>query len=125
MSGDGTGAISKRIQDSVKPEQEKEMGKMDREKLTEYLNSILDLGVPSVDCIVYRDHKEVYRHMNGTSDLDRQKKVAPDQRYLMFSMTKVQTMTALLQLVEKGKLSLEDEVAKYLPSYGKVKVKKG
>ena len=95
---------------------------MDREKLTEYLDSILDLGVPSVDCIVYRDHKEVYRHMNGTSDLDRQKKVAPDQRYLMFSMTKVQTMTAVMQLIEQGKLSLEDEVAKYLPAYRDLQV---
>ena len=28
--GDGTGAISKRIQDPVKPEQEKEMDKMDK-----------------------------------------------------------------------------------------------
>ncbi|MBP5222835.1 MAG: beta-lactamase family protein [Lachnospiraceae bacterium] len=95
---------------------------MDREKLTEYLDSILDLGVPSVDCIVYRDHKEVYRHMNGTSDLDRQKKVEPDQRYLMFSMTKVQTMTAVMQLIEQGKLSLEDEVAKYLPAYRDLQV---
>ncbi|MBO4292686.1 MAG: beta-lactamase family protein [Lachnospiraceae bacterium] len=95
---------------------------MDREKLTKYLDSILDLGVPSVDCIVYRDHKEVYRHMNGTSDLDRQKKVAPDQRYLMFSMTKVQTMTAVMQLIEQGKLSLEDEVAKYLPAYRDLQV---
>ncbi len=95
---------------------------MDREKLTEYLDSILDLGVPSVDCIVYRDHKEIYRHMNGTSDLNRQKKVEPDQRYLMFSMTKVQTMTAVMQLIEQGKLSLEDEVAKYLPAYRDLQV---
>ena len=35
----------------------------------------------------------------------------------MFSMTKVQTMIALMQLVEQGKISLEDEVSKYLPAY--------
>jgi CubicO group peptidase (beta-lactamase class C family) len=98
------------------------MNTIDYDKLTEYLDSILDLGVPSVDLIVYEDHKQLYRHMNGTVDVDKKKPVSADQRYLMFSMTKVQTMTAVMQLVEQGKLSLEDEVGKYLPKYAKVSV---
>ncbi|MCR5249043.1 MAG: beta-lactamase family protein [Lachnospiraceae bacterium] len=96
---------------------------MNAEKLTAYLDSLLELGIPSVDCIVYQDHRRIYRHMNGFVDVEKTKAVAPDQRYLMFSMTKVQTMTAILQLIEQGKLSLDDEVAKYLPAYAKVKVK--
>ena len=38
-------------------------------------------------------------------------------------MTKVITMTAVMQLVEHGKLSLEDEVGKYLPAYKELSVK--
>ena len=85
--------------------------------MTKYLDSLLDLGIPSVDCIVYENHKQIYRHMNGTIDIEHKESVKPDTLYLMFSMTKVQTMTAMMQLIEQGKLSLDDEVAKYLPSY--------
>ncbi len=99
------------------------MSGFDEQKMTAYLDSLLEKGIPSVDCIVYRDHKEIYRHMNGTVDREKKEKVRADQRYLMFSMTKVQTMTAMMQLVEAGKLSLDDEVGKYLPAYRKLQVK--
>ena len=99
------------------------MSGFNAEKMTAYLDSLLDLGIPSVDLIVYQDHQQIYRHMNGTVNTEKTQPVAADQRYLMFSMTKVQTMTAIMQLVEQGKLSLEDEVAKYLPAYKDVKVK--
>ncbi|MBP5331385.1 MAG: beta-lactamase family protein [Lachnospiraceae bacterium] len=96
---------------------------LNEEKLTSYLDSLTEKGIPSVDCIVYRDHRQIYRHMNGTVDNEGKEKVRADQRYLMFSMTKVQTMTALMQLVEQGKISLDDEVGKFLPAYRKPKVK--
>lgn len=86
-------------------------------KLKEYLDSLLETGIPSVDCIVYQNHKQIFRHMNGTVDLNHTVPVSPDTLYMMFSMTKVQTMTAVMQLVEQGMLSLEDDVARYLPAY--------
>ena len=101
------------------------MSGFDERKLTAYLDSLLDLGIPSVDLIVYENHKQIYRHLNGMVNKEKTKAVSTDQRYLMFSMTKVQTMTAVMQLVEQGKLSLEDEVAKYLPAYGNLTVKTG
>ena len=99
------------------------MSELNREKLTTYLDSLSGLGIPSVDCIVSKDHEQIYRHMNGCVDIDMTEPVRPDQRYLMFSMTKVQTMTAVMQLIEQGRLSLDDEVAKYLPAYAKLQVK--
>lgn len=99
------------------------MKNIDFEALTKYLDSVVEMGVPSVDMIIYRDHKMIYRHMNGTVDTDKKVPVSPDQRYLMFSMTKVITMTAVMQLVEQGELSLEDEVGKYLPAYKELSVK--
>ncbi|MBR5421231.1 MAG: beta-lactamase family protein [Lachnospiraceae bacterium] len=98
------------------------MSGFDAEKMTAYLDSLTEKGIPSVDCIVYQDHKQIYRHMNGTSDAAKTKKVQADQRYLMFSMTKVQTMTAVMQLIEQGKLAPDDEVGKYLPAYRELMV---
>lgn len=100
------------------------MSELNVAKLTAYLDSLVERGIPSVDCIVMREHQQIYRHMNGTVDSAKTKKVQADQRYLMFSMTKVQTMTAIMQLVEQGKLSLEDEVGKYLPAYRELAVQK-
>ena len=98
------------------------MKELNEERLTVFLDSLLEKGIPSVDCIVYEDHKQIYRHMNGTVDMGKTVKVQPDQRYLMFSMTKVQTMTAVMQLIEQEKISMDDEVGKYLPAYNKLMV---
>ena len=95
---------------------------MNLEKLTSFLNTLPGKGIPSVDCMIYKDHELVYRHMAGTTDADYKTPIKGNELYLMFSMTKVQTMTAVLQLVEQGKLSLEDEVGKYLPAYANLKV---
>ena len=90
---------------------------MNFEAITEFLDSLASRGIPSVDCIIYKEHEQIYRHMNGTTDANRSKKIQGNEQYLMFSMTKVQTMTAVMQLIEQGKLSLEDEVGNYLPAY--------
>lgn len=92
------------------------------DKITEYLEGLVRAGVPSVDCIVMQDHKQIYRHTAGTADAARTQPVSQDQLYLMFSMTKVQTMTALMTLVEQGKVSLTDPVGKYLPAYNDLMV---
>ncbi len=90
---------------------------MNLQGITDYLDSLVEEGFPSVDCMIYKEHEQIYRHMNGTTNVERTKNIQGDELYLMFSMTKVQTMTALLQLIEQGKVSLEDEVSKYLPAY--------
>lgn len=97
---------------------------MKLEKITEYLDSLTERGIPSVDCVIYREHQQIYRHMNGTVDKEHKRKIQGKERYLMFSMTKVITMTAVMQLVEQGKLDLEDEVSRYLPAYGKLTVER-
>ncbi len=95
---------------------------MNFDRITQYLDSLVAGGVPSVDCIITENHERLYRHYAGTSDHGKRVPIRPDQRYLMFSMTKVMTMTAFMQLVEQGKISLDDEVGMYLPAYRDLKV---
>ena len=97
---------------------------MDLIKMTEYLDSLIARGIPSVDCVIYREHEMIYRHMKGTIDDRQMEAIQGDEFFLMFSMTKVHTMTAVMQLVEKGELSLEDEVSKYLPAYSNLTVER-
>ncbi len=98
---------------------------MQFDQITEYLDSLVDRGIPSVDCMIYENHELLYHHFRGTTDAEKKQPMNGNERYLMFSMTKVQTMAAVLQLVEQGRLSLEDEVGKYLPAYRKLMVKQG
>ncbi len=90
---------------------------MNFNNITNFLNSLQQEGVPSVDCTIYQNHKMIYRHMNGFTDAEQTITITGDELYLMFSMTKVQTMAAVMQLIENGRLSLEDSVSKYLPAY--------
>ncbi len=95
---------------------------MNFEKITNYLNSLEAEGIPSVDCMIYKNHELIYRHYNGYADSAKTKKIQGNELYLMFSATKLITMTAALQLVEKGKLDLDHPVSLYLPAYAELKV---
>lgn len=53
----------------------------------------------------------------GVADLSGGAPATADTIYLWFSMTKIVTATAAMQLVEQGKLSLDDPVAAFLPGF--------
>lgn len=96
---------------------------MDFAKLTAYLDSLIDMGIPSVDMIVYRDHAPLYRHMAGWKDAEKKVPLAGNETYCLYSCTKVFTSCAAMQLIEQGKLHLDDPVSLYLPVYANLTVK--
>ncbi len=99
---------------------------MDFRKLTDYLDSLHErYGIPACDLEVRRNHARVYRHGAGFADLERKRPVSPGDIYWVYSMTKVCTSVAALQLAEQGKLGLEDDVARYLPEFAQLRVKEG
>ncbi|HJR90659.1 MAG TPA: serine hydrolase domain-containing protein, partial [Aeromicrobium sp.] len=51
--------------------------------------------------------------------------IEPDTIFAYMSCTKALTSVAALQLIESGKLSLDDEVAAHLPEFGKLDVLEG
>ena len=77
---------------------------------------------PGLDIIVSKDHQEIFRYTAGFSDLENQRKMQGNEIYDIYSMTKMITCTAALQLVESGKISLDDELSKYLPEFKKMKI---
>lgn len=97
---------------------------MNIDKLTDYLNSLEAEGIPSVDCMVYKNHELIFRHYNGYADSERKRKMEGNELYLMFSATKLITMVAALQLAERNQLDLEQAVSHYLPRYADLMVQK-
>lgn len=58
-----------------------------------------------------------YIGTNGFSDKDKHTKNSTDTCFRIASLTKQFTAVAVMQLVEDGKLSLDDTIDKYFPSY--------
>ena len=83
---------------------------------------VAEYNVPGVDCIVYRDHEQLFRYYTGMSDIENGKEMNGDELYLIFSMTKMLTCTAALQLLEQGKYIVTDPVSKYIPEFAKMKL---
>ncbi len=85
--------------------------------LEDYLNNLASYGIPACEIAIYKDHNCVFRHSAGYSDYERTRPVSVDDLYNVYSNTKLMTVVATMQLIEKGKLGLEDDVAKYIPAF--------
>lgn len=98
---------------------------MDKSILADYLDSLEAKGIPGCDCVIFQKHKQVFRHTTGYSNASKTKPLTSENTYWLFSATKLITCTAVMQLVEKGKISLDAPVADYLPEYKHLNVKCG
>lgn len=96
---------------------------MDFTNLKNYLDRMVnEYNTPGVDCIVYKNHQQLFRYYTGFCDIENNKPMVGNELYIIFSMTKMLTCTCALQLLEKGKYLLDDPVSKYLPQFGKMKI---
>lgn len=96
---------------------------MNFDKLTEYIDSLnKEYGIPAADCKITKGHEVVYRHMTGYSDYKNTIPITEDTLFRLFSATKIVTMTAVMQQIERGNLRLYDEVRDYLPEFDRMKV---
>ena len=85
-------------------------------ELEAYLNKLVASGnPPGLSVAVVKDGKLVYNCAFGSSDRPRQVMATTHTVYHWWSMTKIPTAIAILQLSEQGKLGLDDPVSKYLP----------
>ena len=86
--------------------------------LSTFLKSATDRGdVPGVVVAVVDKNGVLYNEAFGQSSTLRNTPMTKDTIFNMASMTKPITSTAIMILVDEGKLKLDDEVAKYLPKW--------
>lgn len=78
--------------------------------------------IPGVDCIVKKEHETVFRYFAGMRDIENNIKMNGNELYLIFSMTKMITCTAALQLFEKGIYSMDTPVFEFLPEFENMKI---
>jgi CubicO group peptidase (beta-lactamase class C family) len=72
---------------------------------------------PGSTVIVTKDGKVVFRKAYGLASLENKTPMTPDAVLRLGSITKQFTATAILMLAEEGKLSVKDEITRFLPDY--------
>jgi CubicO group peptidase (beta-lactamase class C family) len=71
---------------------------------------------------VARKGQIAYLEAQGTMDVDTKKPMTRDSVFRMASMTKPVIGTAIMMMLEEGKLQLGDPVSKYIPEFKDMKV---
>lgn len=69
--------------------------------------------------LVMRDGRVVYERAVGWSDREASKRMTTDAIFRIASQSKAITTTAILILLEEGKVGLSDPVSRYIPSFAK------
>ncbi len=95
-------------------------GASDKE-LTSAINEALEKTFkpdePGAAVIVVKDGKVIFRKGYGLANVELGVPVEPDMVFRLGSITKQFTAVAVLMLAEQNKLSLDDDITKFLPDY--------
>jgi len=83
----------------------------------------LEMGIPGLDLIVYKDGECILRHMAGYADPEKKIPIRGKEKYHIYSCSKLFTCVAALQLWEQGKFQLEDKLSDYIPAFREMNVK--
>jgi methyl acetate hydrolase len=78
--------------------------------------------VPGVVALITNRERVLYQGAFGVADVATRRPLTSDALFRIASMTKPVTSVALMQLIEQGRLGLEDPAEKYLPELGGLKV---
>lgn len=92
------------------------------ERMTEFIHRGQISGAVT---LVATPDKVVHLAAVGRTGPATDQAMQPDSLFRIASMTKTVTATALMQLVEQGKLNVDDPVEKYIPSFTGQKLKDG
>jgi len=85
------------------------------------MDACQNVGVPALDVVIYHQGKEVYREMRGVRD-EKGTPLQGNERYNIYSCSKVVTVAAALQLLQQGKIRLTDNLADYIPAFADARV---
>ena len=81
------------------------------------LNELFEKNGPGGVALVVRDGKTIYRKAFGMANLELGVEMRPENVFRIGSITKQFTASAIMQLVEKGKINLDDDITEYIKDY--------
>ena len=95
------------------------IGAQEPARIDRFLRSYVDSNrIGGAVVLVLRDGKVVYERGVGWADRESKHPMTPDAIFRIASESKPVTSVAILQLAEAGKLSIDDPVSRWLPTFG-------
>lgn len=85
-------------------------------------NEVVTGKIPGAILLIQQHGKPVYFECFGARNAATGQPMTPDTLFQIYSMSKAVTSVAAMMLVDDGKLSLDDPVAKYIRAFANAKV---
>ncbi len=106
------------VKQPVDPKSEAKLteDQMSRE-LDAYISKLADADVFSGAALLAKDGKVIYKKAFGVANKDFNAPNRIDTKFNLGSMNKMFTSVAIAQLVERGKISFDDPLSKFLPEF--------
>lgn len=86
-------------------------------KIDELLAKLFKQDQPGCEILVSRHGQIIYKKAFGSANLQLNVPISTNMVFNIASITKQFTAVAILQLVEQGKISLQDSLQKFVPAY--------
>ena len=90
---------------------------MDFTNLKKFMDHMAAERTPGNAVEVYLGGKKVFQYVSGYADLENQVPLTGEEMYNIYSCSKITTVTAATQLLERGKLLLNDPLYEYFPEF--------
>ncbi|WP_407118545.1 serine hydrolase domain-containing protein [Bradyrhizobium sp. LMG 9283] len=87
-----------------------------------FKNEVVTGKIAGANVLIQQHGKPVYHEVFGVQDAVSEAPITDKTIFRLFSMTKAITAVVAMQLIEDGKIKLDDPVSKYIPSFANVKV---
>lgn len=95
---------------------------MDFKPLSAFIDHLTSWRIPWAEVQVMRRNETVFHYRSGYADLEAKTEPHNQQIINLYSLTKIMTCTAALQLIERGAMLLNDPISTYLPEYAEMTV---
>ncbi len=96
---------------------------MDFKIMENFMDYWVEKFSPGCCVVVYKDGKQVFRYQTGYSDRENKIKLTGNELFNMYSCTKVATVTAAMQLYERGMFLLDEPLCEFIPEFKDVTVR--
>ncbi|MBR5614589.1 MAG: beta-lactamase family protein [Clostridia bacterium] len=96
---------------------------MDFSLMKEFMDRLTAWRIPGNSISVYHKGSEVFRYSSGYSDVESKTPMNGDELLNIYSCSKITTVTAALQLYERGLFLLDDPLYDFIPEYREMYVK--
>jgi len=96
---------------------------MNFQKLVDFMDNMAATRTPGCVCVIYKDGQKIFDYATGYASLEKGIKLTGQEYFNLYSCSKITTVTAAIQLLEKGVILLNDPLSDYIPEYAHMKIK--